>query len=88
MVLAALTRRGRNSRGGCRTFLLVCEISGDAPAGKRDDVDRHGFEVADLKYLPFMTNVKDWCIWAAPGPASGCVETNTLPELSSDDLCT
>jgi hypothetical protein len=26
--------------------------------------------VADLKYLPFMHNVEDWWIWAAPGPGS------------------
>jgi hypothetical protein len=26
--------------------------------------------VADLKYLPFMLNVRDWWFWATPGPGS------------------
>jgi hypothetical protein len=26
--------------------------------------------IADLKYVPFMRNVKDWWIWATPGPGS------------------
>jgi hypothetical protein len=26
--------------------------------------------IADLKYVPFMKNVKDWWIWATPGPGS------------------